>query len=89
MVFQGCVKEFFKKFKLSRVFQQVSRVFHKSLKHNLRMIEGYLQGVFNGFHGYLNTFKGNFTDIPKKFQGYSKKVFRVLQGRLKGISMKF
>ena len=53
MVFRGCFKEFFKKFKLSGVFQKVSRVFHKGI---LSKIKGYFKGVFGGFHGYLKEF---------------------------------
>ena len=52
MVFQGCLKEFFKKFQLSRVFQKVSRVIHKSFKGILRKIEGYFKGVSKKFQGY-------------------------------------
>ena len=60
MVFQGCFEEFFKKFQLSRVFQKVSRVFHKCFKGILRKIRGYFKGVFDGFHGHLKEFQREF-----------------------------
>ena len=52
---------------------------------------------FSGFLGYLKEIQGIsgnfqimcFKGVSKKFQGCSKKVFRVLQGSLKGVSMEF
>ena len=60
MVFQGCFEEFFKKFQLSRVFQKVSRVFHKCFKGILRKIEGYFKAVFTGFKDHLKELQGEF-----------------------------
>ena len=60
MVFQVCFKEFFKKSQLSKVFQKVSRAFHKSFKSILRKNEGYFKGVFSGFHGH-------FTNVSRVF----------------------
>ena len=69
MVFQGCLKEFFKKFQLSRVLQKVSRVFHKNFKSILSKIERYFKGVFSGFYGHLKEFQ-------REFQGSFKSVSR-------------
>ena len=60
MVSQVCFNEFFKKFHLSRVFQQVSRAFHNCFKGILRKIEGYFKAVFTGFKGHLKEFQREF-----------------------------
>ena len=93
MVSQVCFNEFFKKFHLSRVFQKVSRAFHKCFKGILRKIAGYLKAVFTGFEriskGISVKFERYFKGVSKKFQGYSKKVFMVLVGSFKGVSMEY
>ena len=64
------------------------------------MIEGCFKVVFSGFQGYLKEIEREFQlsfkcvsrvfhCVSRKFQGCSKKVFRVLQGIVKDVSTKF
>ena len=94
MLFQECFKDAARKFprrfkEVSRVFQDNSRVFRESLKGVSRKIQGNFQLVSRASKRRSKEISGKFQKrlkgVPMKFQGSSKKDFRVLQRSLRGV----
>ena len=71
--FQWCFKKVQRLFEVSRVFKEVSRMFHGSLKCVYRIFKGCFREV-------KRVFQGSFKRVSRKLQGNLKVVSRKFQG---------
>ena len=82
-MFQECFKKF------QGYFTKVSSVFWWRLKGISREFSAGFMGIWKSSKGKFREVSKVFKNVLKKFQGHSKKVFMVLQGSFKGVSMEY